>query len=540
MKINWFIKVLLIVAGSMSVSMISSGFESREGNGKAIHANRNTPNKKKPNILFIMADQHRFDALSIAGNPVVRTPNIDKIAQNGVYFETAYTHIPVCVPSRSSFLTGCTIDNTKIRKNSDVSALREQGAIPMKTFGEILVEKGYYNEYNGKWHVPQFKFALYKVVGLETPKGIFKDYDKFLDSFVPKRKAKEGEQIDKTYNRPYKPDPIDRRFGLKPNENPVDEKGNPYIMHQPDDHGELLIPAEYTKVAFDAKTTIQSLKRAKENGDPFCIICSFGPPHSPILPTKPYYGMYDPETIPIPESINDPMINTPYTNTNRRLSMPEYGDKEKIRYMMSNYYGMITEVDNWVGQIIQTLKEIGEYENTLIIYTSDHGEMLGAHGMREKNNFYEESVHVPLVMSFPDKIKAGTVVSDPVSLLDLFPTIMDYLEAGKYKSDGEDLRPLIEGKSKRKYTVSQWNVAPDYCVRTGDWKLIYSKSEGTIDCLYNLKEDPYEMNNLIGKNPERMKYEKQVEILKSYLVEFLGKTNSRYVDAIKNKPAIPQ
>lgn len=518
-----------ILAGCAS-SFLIQGLALAEGNTVAP--------KKKPNLLFIMADQHRYDALGIAGNPIIRTPNIDQIGQNGAYFEIAYTHVPVCVPARSSMLTGRAIDNTKVRKNGDVTTEKEDGVMPMKTFSEILAEQDYYQEYNGKWHVPQFKFSPYAVVGLETEKGTFKDYNKYLDVFVPARKAMNGEQIDNTYKRPYRPDPIDRRYGLQPGGIPVDQEGKVYTVRQPDNHGELLIPAEYTKVAFDAKTTIQSLKRASEKGQPFSIICSFGPPHSPILPTRPYYGMYPPEKMRPPVSMDDAMDNTPYKTVNRRLSMPEYADKEKLKYMISNYYGMISEVDDWVGQIIETLKEIGEYDNTLIIYTSDHGEMLGAHGAREKNNFYEESVHVPLVMSFPGRIKPGTVVKDPVSWLDLFPTILDYLLAAHYESDGESLKPLIEGAAEREYVVAEWNTSPDYCVRAGDWKLIFSKGQGTIDCLFNLKDDPHELNNLIGLNPERMKYKEKVDELKLYLVDYLERTNSRFVDVIKNKPGI--
>ncbi len=118
---------------------------------------------------------------------------------------------------------------------------------------------------------------------------------------------------------------------------------------------------------------------------------------------------------------------------------------EKIKYMISNYCGLVREIDDWVGEILKKLDELGLAENTLVIFTSDHGEMLGAHGMREKNVFYEESAHIPLLIRFPNKIKSNTRVDGYVSNIDLFSTILDYLEIGSHKSDGKSLHGLMDG-----------------------------------------------------------------------------------------------
>ena len=138
--------------------------------------------------------------------------------------------------------------------------------------------------------------------------------------------------------------------------------------------------------------------------------------------------------------------------------MPQYADPEKIKYMTANYYAFVKEIDVWLGQILDKVDALGLADNTLIIFTSDHGEMLGAHGMREKNVFYEESVHVPLMIRFPGRIKRGTVVSEPVSHIDLHATITDYLGAGRHPSDGASLRRYIENETdENAYAVSEWN-----------------------------------------------------------------------------------
>jgi arylsulfatase A-like enzyme len=214
--------------------------------------------------------------------------------------------------------------------------------------------------------------------------------------------------------------------------------------------------------------------------------------------------------------------------------------------MRSNYYGLVKELDDWVGKILATLEENGLSDNTLVIFVSDHGEMLGAHGLREKNIFYEESAHIPLLMRFPGRIAPGTTVDGYVSLVDLFPTILDYLDVEAHESDGKSLRGLIEGKDKNhgKYVVTEWNyrgdVAPNYMVVKDGWKLMipYSKESTVINALYDLNTDPNEMHNLIGKNPDRAKYESQAEELRECLLEWLEKNNSEHYTGVSERALI--
>ncbi len=504
--------------------------------------------QKKPNLLFIMTDQQRYDALSLAGNKILKTPNLDRLAKQGAWFKNAYTPCAVSAPARSSILTGTTVENNGMKTNDRAYYYKEEGLMKMITFDEILTSKGYRCEYYGKWHTQTAHAAIYKnplltaksgksVFGPEGQSLIYHDY---IDEKSPKQAVREGELFDQTSQRSYIPDPLDKFYG-KTYDEVVKQK---LKTVQPDLHGRLMIDKEYSFTAFQAKQTIEALERLKDSA--FSITCSFHFPHSPMLPTEPYYSMYPVKDMVPPLSISDNMENSPYRKANGRLGNPEYSDPEKIKYMISAYYGLITEIDDWVGKILTKLDELGLSENTLVIFTSDHGEMLGAHGLREKNIFLEESAHIPLFMRFPGKIKENTVVNGYVSLVDLFATILDYTKAGTYKSDGKSLRGLIEGKDKKhgKYVVTEWDYRGDtesnYMVLKDGWKMIipYSETSNVINALYNLNEDPLEMNNLIGNNPERKKYAAKTEELRKCLLEWLVKNKSKHIEGVKKRMLI--
>jgi len=502
----------------------------------------------KPNLLFIMTDQQRSDALSIAGNTVLETPNLDRLAKQGAYFKNAYSPCAVCCPARSSVLTGCTVENTRMRTNGLAYHPKEKGLMTMPTFDEILTGEGYHCEYYGKWHSLTCHTNIYKnplraakneksVFGHGGQKFVWLDYIKDKE---PVRALKAGEFYDNMSERPYKTDPMDKYHGktlaeLKAaNKKPV----------QPDQHGELLMGKENTLTAFQAKQTIEAIERLKDK--PFSITCSFHFPHSPMLPTEPYYSMYPAKDMTPPVSISDDMSNSPYQTANGRKHLPEYRDKDKIKYMISNYYGLIKEIDDWVGEILTTLDKHGLTDNTLVIFTSDHGEMLGSHGLREKNVFYEESAHIPLLMRLPRRINSNTTVNGYVSLIDLFATIMDYLKIKKHNSDGQSLRGLIEGTDSEhgNYVVTEWDyrgdVAPNYMIIKDGWKMIipYSQSSKVINAMYDLNSDPYEMNNLIGKNPNRHRYAEKTEELRASLLEWLKKNGSNHYEGVRKRKMV--
>jgi len=487
--------------------------------------------QKRANLLFIMTDQQRSDALAIVGKyPFLKTPNLDRLAKEGVIFEKAYTQCAVCAPARGTLFTGCSVEYHGIYTN----AFDKLSSIPMKTFDEILVEKGYYAEYHGKFHSPD---ALKKCY---THFSDISDYKSFLANALPAPAAPgKGEQINPDFKQLYRMNPIDAFFDGKLKT--TDEKGRPVKFVQTEYHGELLIPAKYTMTAFQANQAIDAINRAKSVGKPFSITCSFTFPHAPMLPAKPYAGMYAVDQMPVPASIKDDMKNNPYLDANGRLGKSEYSDPVKIRYMMADYFALVTEIDAYVGEILAALKQNGLDKNTLVIFTSDHGEMLGSHGMREKNVFLEESARIPLLIRFPQAIKAGARVSQPISNMNLFATILDYLGIDGQRSDGASLRPLIESAKSDKFdfVVTEWNfrlndLVPNYMIVKYGWKMFipYSATSKVIDALYDLEKDPFEMNNLLGNNPDKVKYSAKANELKADLLKWLKVTHSSHYEGV--------
>jgi arylsulfatase A-like enzyme len=504
--------------------------------------------QKKKNLLFIMTDQQRSDALSIAGNTVLETPNLDRLAAQGVWFKNAYSACAVCAPARSSILTGQTVENHGIRTNGRAYYYDEEDVMTAPTFDEILTNKGYHCEYYGKWHSLSSHTDIYKNPKQEAKNGksIFGHggqnhvYIDYINEEYPKKELKDGEFYDKFTQRPYRPDPLDIFYGKEDDE--IKELQNK--LSQPNFHGELIVPREHSFTAFQAKETIEAIERLKDKTS--SITCSFHFPHAPLIPPEPYYSMYPAEEMVPPVSINDDMENSPYRNANGRLGLPVFSDPDKIKYMISNYYGLVKEIDDWVGEILETLDKNGLTENTLVIFTSDHGEMLGAHGLREKNVFYEESAHIPMMIRFPGEIKKETRVDAYVSHIDLFPTILDYLKVGDYKSDGTSLRNLIEGKETKhgEYVVTEWNyrgdISPNYMIVKGGWKLMipYSKGSKVINAMYDLSNDPNEINNLLGSNKEKALHEEKAEELRESLLEWLKKNNSEHYQGVKERKLI--
>ena len=499
----------------------------------------------KPNLLFIMTDQQRYDTLGIAGNTVLETPNLDRLAKQGAYFKNAYTPCAVCAPARSSILTGHTVEHTGMKRNDLAYYVEEEGLMTMPTFDEILADEGYHCEYYGKWHSQSSHTDMYRnplkaakngksIFGHGGQKYVWLDY---LKDKEPIRALKAGELYDKMSGRPYETDPLDKHHGMTG----AELKAKKLKFPQCDMHGELQMLKEHTLTAFQAKQTIEAIDRLKDK--PFSITCSFHFPHAPMLPAEPYYSMYPAGDMTPPVSISDDMLNSPYETANGRLANPEYADPERIKYMISNYYGLVKEIDDWVGAILDTLDKHGLAEKTLVIFTSDHGEMLGAHGLREKNVFYEESAHIPLLIRFPRQIKSNTTVHGYVSLVDLFLTILDYLKMGTHKSDGKSLRGLIEGTDEEhgKYVVTEWDyrgdVSPNYMIVKEGWKLIipYSKTSKVLNAMYDLNTDPHEMNNLLGKSPNRHRYAEKAEELRTCLLEWLKKNHSKHYQGVQER-----
>lgn len=515
------------------------------------------PNKPK-NLLFIMTDQQRFDALGMAGNPVIQTPHLDRLARGGAYFPSACSSCPVCGPQRASLHTGRSLCNTGVRRNDDAdeAVLAEDAPIrQLKTYDEVLVDQGYVAEYYGKWHMPASRAAVYqnRPIGHveEEPHpdlGIDKhtQYKNYLREHVPERAVRTGERLDEFSGRPYAPDPIDVAFGLDEPATPKTKTGEPRRYSQPDHIGvSTSIPAEHSNTAFWGKQTISALQRMSAEDQPFALTCSFHYPHSPIIAVEPYASMYNPAEMPIPESIADDMADTPYQYANGRMDLPQFRDPPLVQFMVARYYALITEIDHWVGQILEELHRLGQEDDTLVVFVSDHGEMLGEHGTREKNIFLEGSVRVPLILSMPGRIPAGTVIDQPVSLLDLFSTVLDGLDQPAPASDGHSLLPLIDGVDTANFDFApaEWDWRGDtegnFMIRTREAKLIttYSATSTVPDALYNLVDDPGERNNLASRVPHDPWASKAWEDLSQRLLRWLGHIDSPHRDGVADRLA---
>lgn len=514
-----------------------------------------TAQKRKPNVLFLVTDQQRFDAIRrvqdelpiYANSTKIRTPNLDRLSRMGAYFRNAYCQCPVCGPARTSLRTGCTIERTGVQTN-DVKLDTQQNTLftdrieALRGIDQILFEQGYVSEHYGKWHMPsslmhshnQQRTVRFNDFDYSSNEFYFKDDSngaklrRYLKHFEKlgriSKQLENGQQYDSFTRFPYTPIRIDSRYGY-PTGTPLnnfspDEKTQPNLV------GSFGLPAEYTPSSFTANVAIRALQRLLQSDDePWFLTVSFHNPHPPMVPAAKHLDYYwqNRDNLLVPPNLQDKMINTGYKQIAQR--MPKYQDPKIVQEWTATYYALVEEIDEYVGRILDELEAAGALENTLIVFTSDHGEMLGAHGKREKNNFYEESLKVPLFVSFPGVIEQGLVTDQLVSHIDIVATILDYVGATDedIKSrDGSSLRPLLEKRSYNEefdenVVVAEWDYRmhgnnnkltrsiderPPLMVRKGDWKLMIHRTttSNEIDMMFNLASDPYELNNVIGKN----------------------------------------
>ncbi len=514
-----------------------------------------------PNLIYIISDQLRLDALSCMGNKIISTPNLDRLAAEGVIFTRAYSQCPVCVPSRSCMLTGNSLCNTGIwgnnyayeaDKNSILTG--NEPIFSTDTYDEVLAKNGYDCEYFGKWHSPERKAYVYsnRPVGCagigsvpELGVGLKLIYTNWWKSELNVSSApnfQTGALIDSGHDLYYMPDPIDARR--------IDPSSISTADYQ--NFGELLIDDAHTPSTMDCKNTIAAIEKDKDKK--FSIHCSFGPPHPPFVVAKPYFGSLKESDMPVPANffVNDAgspyydanMKDSPYFNSGAGNAKSTWVQSVPgIQNFQARYYEMVKEIDDKLGEILNKLDQLGLTNNTMIVFCADHGEMLGSHGMYSKNIFYDESVRVPLIIRYPEKIGAGKRVTTPVSLIDIRPTIEDYMGLPAYNCDGKTLRPFIEGtsdKSKPYYTVSEWNSTsvPGFMIRTEQYKLMFGQTTAatSVDALYDMKTDSLEQINILEKNTVSTTEKNTAESMKILLLQWLKKVNSPYYDEVKARP----
>lgn len=424
--------------------------------------------KKNPNILLIMTDQQRPDSLGCYGNDVAVTPHIDRLGAEGVVFENCYVQNPLCCPSRYSILTGRYPRCHGVRSNWYAPRSNE------RSFGHQLGRIGYNTAMIGKMHLTpwndNFGFDGRIIAEAKFDVNCPDDYERFLNYHGTGRK----EMYD---------------F------NSID-----YIQQCTAVKSKL--PQELHIDGFVGNSVCEYLRNTSE---PFCLFASFLSPHNPYDPPEPYDRLFIGKQLPARNIYAGEIEEKPreaYDYINNRLRLPYKTDQladKQLHLMKAYYYSLNTFIDDWIGRIVGVLKERNLYDNTIIIYTSDHGDLLGDHGLFYKQCFYEQSVKVPLIIHAPAFFKSGRK-SDLVEAIDIFNTICGLANAWPGEgAQGKSLVPLLNGVPNYKHRNAVFSE--NYfgrMVRYKDSKMVYYPGKPYGE-LYDLGQDPLERNNLWNK-----------------------------------------
>ena len=434
----------------------------------------------QPNILWICTDQQRADTIGALGNKFVRTPHINALASQGTAFTSAYCQSPVCTPSRASFLTGRYPRTTRCRQNGQAIPSTE------KLISRLLADAGYTCGLAGKLHLATCANGV-------VEKRIDDGYKVFHWSHHPQPDWPENAytqwltQQGQTWDKLYK------------------GQSTPYIKEG--------IPAEYSQTTWCANMAIDFIK--KQKGSPWFFSYNCFAPHHPFDPPADYLARYNPKNLPTPKyKPNEANSKTTYQrldsefahsdpNSYHVAAMTDH-DKQQVT---AAYYAMVDLIDYNVGRMVAALNETEQLNNTIVIFMSDHGEMLGDHGIYLKGpHFYEEAVKVPLIFSWPGQFKTGLKVDGLTELIDITPTLLDAagLSIPQF-IQGKTLLPILSGKANpdhhRNSVFSEyynaWSHKHSYGTmhRTNSHKMIvyHGTDQGE---LYDLDKDPDEFNNL--------------------------------------------
>jgi len=440
------------------------------------------------NVLFLMTDEQHHRSLSLTGNRYITTPNMDRIGREGALFLNATCVTPYCSPSRASFITGLYPHRHRILVNVGG---RQEGQSPLKQDAfpnteTMLHRAGYATAHRGKWHLGDpGDFDCYES---RTYLGkTNQEYGRFLEERLPAAKFANHPSPGKYLNRPVEMIPAIEKAYREFSKDGKTRVAYIGII------GRSLIPPELlpeTRMTDEAIQLIE--KHARER---FMITVSWSPPHDLWVIPEPYYSMVDRKKIELPGSRNLPEWDA--SGPSKRLG--DLAGNDGLREYAAIYHGMVKYIDDQLGRILKKLDDLGLAEKTLIIFTTDHGDMVGAHGCIGKSigGFYDDLVRIPLLMRLPGVIKPGTVVRQPVSQIDVMPTILDYvgqpIPGGLH---GHSLRPLIEGRAVpwRDHAFCQ-RADRQRMIRTDRYKYVFAPKRKMI-ALYDLQADSEENRNL--------------------------------------------
>jgi choline-sulfatase len=422
------------------------------------------PPARRPDVLIVMADQMTPSALPFHGNPVTKAPAMSWLAESGVVFDAAYTASPLCSPGRASFMTGLLPSRTRTYDN----AAEFTSEIP--TFAHYLRSAGYRTVLSGKMHF----------CGPDQLHGF---EERLTTDIYP---ADYGWTPD--WDRPHE------RPSWYHDMSSVLDAGPCVRSNQLDFDGEVAAAAE------------RSLFGHIRSGDerPFCYVVSFSHPHDPFTIPRTWWDLYRDEDIPMPHTGYEDASLHPHERR-LRVVCAMNGVKiteDRVRAARRAYYGAISYVDDHISRLITLLDETGRLGHTIIIVTSDHGEMLGERGAWYKMSFYEGAARVPLVVRAPALFPPGRVPV-PVSTMDLLPTLVGLAHDGDLSGlvgplDGQSLLPHLSGAPDRDEAVAEYlaegAIAPIVMIRRGRHKFIHSPADP--DQLFDLLCDPHERASL--------------------------------------------
>lgn len=451
--------------------------------------NKSQVNIERPNLLFIFPDQLRNAGIGINNQDPVYTPNIDQLAREGLVVSNAISNYPLCSPYRGMLMTGKLPYNNSILSNSN-SKRHKYGNSWQKndfSFSDVLAHNGYETGYVGKLH-------------LTSPPPLANKDTVIWDAYTPK----------------------DQRHGFKfwYSYGTFDQHNKPHYWINDAKENEITYISEWS-AKHEADVIIDYLRNPSEKtrkcGKPFALFWSINPPHPPYHYVPEEYTSYYKD-----KAIEELLLrNNVNLNLNTDSLAFHKGATRNKTYLAkehaNNYFAMITGVDNQIGRVLETLKKTGLDKNTIVVITSDHGEMMGSHGLMSKNIWYNEAVNVPFIIKWPNKIKAGGKNDLFLSVVDVMPTLLNMLGATKRipkDLDGKDLSSnLLENKKERSqdalyYYINEGNPASGhrgYITRDYTYVVTIDDDKKVRKFLYDNINDPYqlinkyEVNDIIGK-----------------------------------------
>ncbi len=495
---------------------------------------KNVQKKKKPNVLILFSDQHNKNVFGFEGHPDVITPHLDKLARESVVFDRAYCNTGVCVPSRSAFLTGLMPRTLGLLSNEGHTSVMDDAV----SMASIFKQNGYNTYTFGKRHVSTAIDSGWDVK--KDHQYIETDDDNYVSWIERKGYAKEfATDWAAEFGRGSK--------GSSEYETiiPTADLGTRISS----------LPAEYTMESFTAMETIKMIKNQNQRDKPFLCWATFYRPHQPYNPLKEYLDLYDlskwgggtaiGSAIKKPDSFYEPTLHLPpflqsqRNGGNKVWNMDKaFKDEQLWRNYIGAYYALVTEIDHHVGEILKALDEAGLSEETIVIYTSDHGDFVGNHGMVEKaaagQNVYEDILNVPLIFRIPENKNKGLRTAELVTLADVLPTLKDLLDLKlpdlKYPIQGESMAEVLAntGSMNREFIVSEsWSQAT---VITPNSKLGIMLDPTVVhpnwdyrefgDMFFDLQIDSLELHNQINNEA----YQEEVMKLWSFYNEYVENT----------------